>query len=99
MITAWRRNAFTSIGKPEPLKYHLTGAWSRRIDDEHHLVHLVTHTEIIIQDRSFVLAGLVQLVCFAPVYPKVNAKAWAPGSGKVISKVRSVTGPVCRMSW
>jgi hypothetical protein len=28
------RDPFTGIGKPEPLKYHLPGAWSRRIDDE-----------------------------------------------------------------
>ena len=34
--------------KPEPLKYHLPGAWSRRIDDEHRLVYIVTETEIII---------------------------------------------------
>ncbi|MFI5616489.1 Txe/YoeB family addiction module toxin [Streptomyces sp. NPDC051567] len=36
------------VGKPEPLKYHLPGAWSRRIDDEHRLVHLVTDKEIVI---------------------------------------------------
>ncbi|MCC9310269.1 Txe/YoeB family addiction module toxin [Kitasatospora sp. RB6PN24] len=36
------------IGKPEPLKYHLPGAWSRRIDDEHRLVYLVTDREIIV---------------------------------------------------
>jgi toxin YoeB len=42
------RDPFTGIGKPEPLKYHLLGAWSRRIDDEHRLVYLVTEGEIII---------------------------------------------------
>ncbi len=26
-------NNFSGIGKPEPLKYHLTGKWSRRISD------------------------------------------------------------------
>ncbi|WP_042801689.1 Txe/YoeB family addiction module toxin [Streptomyces sp. C] len=35
-------------GKPEPLKYHLPGAWSRRIDDEHRLVYLVTDKEIVV---------------------------------------------------
>ena len=35
------RDPFTRIGKPEPLKYHLPGAWSRRIDDEHRLVYVV----------------------------------------------------------
>jgi Txe/YoeB family toxin of toxin-antitoxin system len=43
-----RRDPFTGIGKPEPLKYHLTGAWSRRIDDEHRLVYLVTTHGIIV---------------------------------------------------
>lgn len=43
-----RRDPFTGIGKPEPLKYHLPGAWSRRIDDEHRLVYLVTDKEVII---------------------------------------------------
>jgi len=28
-----RRDPFTGIGKPEPLKYHLPGAWSRLIED------------------------------------------------------------------
>ncbi|MEV7779317.1 Txe/YoeB family addiction module toxin [Kitasatospora sp. NPDC088351] len=42
------RDPFAGIGKPEPLKYHLAGAWSRRIDDEHRLVYLVTDEEIII---------------------------------------------------
>jgi toxin YoeB len=42
------RDPFTGIGKPEPLKYHLAGAWSRRIDDEHRLVYLVAEQEIIV---------------------------------------------------
>lgn len=43
-----KRDPSTGIGKPEPLKYHSPGAWSRRIDDEHRLVHLVTDKEIVI---------------------------------------------------
>ncbi|HEX3679358.1 MAG TPA: Txe/YoeB family addiction module toxin, partial [Galbitalea sp.] len=39
---------FEGIGKPEPLKYHLPGAWSRRIDDEHRLGYIVGNDEIII---------------------------------------------------
>jgi toxin YoeB len=42
------RDPFTGIGKPEPLQHHLPGAWSRRIDDEHRLVYVVTEAEIII---------------------------------------------------
>jgi toxin YoeB len=36
-----RDDPFTGIGKPEPLRHHLAGAWSRRITDEHRLVYLV----------------------------------------------------------
>jgi toxin YoeB len=42
------RDPFEGIGKPEPLKHHLPGAWSRRIDDEHRLVYLVTAAETVI---------------------------------------------------
>jgi toxin YoeB len=48
LIEDIRRDPFTGIGKPEPLNYHLPGAWSRRIDDEHRLVCIVTEAEIII---------------------------------------------------
>jgi toxin YoeB len=40
--------SWTKPGKPEPLKYHLPGAWSRRIGDEHRLVYVVTDKEVII---------------------------------------------------
>lgn len=33
------RDPCAGIGKPEPLKHHLTGFWSRRIDEEHRLVY------------------------------------------------------------
>jgi len=42
------RAPFTGIGKPEPLKYQLSGYWSRRINDEHRLVYQVTDSEILI---------------------------------------------------
>ncbi|MEU0358012.1 Txe/YoeB family addiction module toxin [Streptomyces cyaneofuscatus] len=48
LIEDVRGNPLTGIGKPEPVKYHLPGAWSRRTDDEHHLVYLVTDKEIVI---------------------------------------------------
>ncbi len=31
---------FTGIGKPEPLRHLLAGAWSRRVTEEHRLVYL-----------------------------------------------------------
>ncbi|MGV9348376.1 Txe/YoeB family addiction module toxin [Streptomyces spiralis] len=39
LIGEIRRDPFSGIGKPEPLKGHLSGYWSRRIDDEHRLVY------------------------------------------------------------
>jgi len=48
LIEDVRRDPFAGIGKPEPLNNHLPGAWSRRIDEEHRLVYMVTEAEIII---------------------------------------------------
>ena len=33
---------FEGIGKPEQLKHHLTGRWSRRINQEHRIIYKVT---------------------------------------------------------
>lgn len=30
---------FGGIGKPEPLKHDFAGCWSKRIEDEHHVVY------------------------------------------------------------
>ena len=40
------RDPFAGIGKPEPLKYELAGAWSRRISQEHRLVCRVSANRI-----------------------------------------------------
>lgn len=41
LVEATIRQPFGGIGKPEPLKGPLAGAWSRRITREHRLVYLV----------------------------------------------------------
>lgn len=46
------RNPFEGIGKPEPLKYELSGYWFRRINDEHRLVYEVTDKMILIYSCS-----------------------------------------------
>jgi len=46
LIEAVRRDPFTGIGKPEPLKYLLAGAWSRRLTQEHRIVYLVSAERI-----------------------------------------------------
>ena len=40
LIEAALREPFAGVGKPEPLKHELTGAWSRRLTEEHRLVYL-----------------------------------------------------------
>lgn len=39
LIKDIQREPFSGIGKPEPLRHHLQGCWSRRITDEHRLVY------------------------------------------------------------
>ena len=42
LIDAIMRDPFGGVGKPEPLKYLMSGAWSRRLTEEHRIVYLVT---------------------------------------------------------
>ncbi len=41
LIDDIRRNGNEGIGKPEPLRHELAGAWSRRIDQEHRLIYVL----------------------------------------------------------
>ena len=43
---------YSGIGKPEPLKHHLSGLWSRRINQEHRLVYEVIETDNVILIHS-----------------------------------------------
>ena len=42
------RNGNEGIGKPESLKYELSGYWSRRITSEHRLIYAIVDGEIYI---------------------------------------------------
>ena len=42
------RKPFAGIGKPELLKEHLSGFWSRRIDDTNRLVYCVDGDDLVI---------------------------------------------------
>ena len=42
------QHPFTGTGKPEQLKYNLSGCWSRRINHEHRLVYEVTEDPVFI---------------------------------------------------
>lgn len=44
---------FSSIGKPERLKYSMTNLWSRRITHEHRLVYSIDNIEIILYSCRF----------------------------------------------
>ncbi len=53
LIKDIKRNPFSEIGKPEPLKHELKGLWSRRITQEHRLIYRVSGEEIIIVSCRF----------------------------------------------
>ncbi|EAW37423.1 Txe/YoeB family addiction module toxin [Lyngbya sp. PCC 8106] len=54
LIEAIIREPFTGIGKPEPLKYLDSNAWSRRLTQEHRIVYLVSNDRIdFIQARYY----------------------------------------------
>ena len=46
------RSPFTGLGKPEPLKWELQGAWSRRIDSANRLVYMVEDGDLCILSVS-----------------------------------------------
>lgn len=48
VIESIQENPFEGIGKPEPLKYTLSGIWSRRINKEHRLIYEVSRDKIFI---------------------------------------------------
>jgi toxin YoeB len=46
LIESIMRDPFTGIGKPEPLKFILSGAWSRRLTQEHRIVYTVSDDRV-----------------------------------------------------
>jgi toxin YoeB len=48
LIRDIERNGNEGLGKPEPLKYELSGYWSRRITDVHRLVYSFDDNNIYI---------------------------------------------------
>ncbi|MCL4871459.1 MAG: Txe/YoeB family addiction module toxin [Anaerolineae bacterium] len=46
LIKEIQRTPFLGTGKPEPLKFGLSGYWSRRIDKEHRLVYKVVGDDL-----------------------------------------------------
>lgn len=46
LVEAIMREPFSGMGKPEPLKHLLAGAWSRRLTQEHRIVYSVAEARI-----------------------------------------------------
>jgi toxin YoeB len=53
LVEAIRREPFTGIGKPEPLRYLGAGIWSRRITQEHRLVYRVESDRIFFAQARY----------------------------------------------
>lgn len=45
LIKEIQRDPFDGIGKPEALRFNLSGFWSRRINEEHRLVYMFKEDE------------------------------------------------------
>ena len=48
-----RREPYSGIGKPEPLKHALSGWWSRRITDEHRMVYRIEDDELLLAQLRY----------------------------------------------
>ena len=53
LIDDIKRQPFSGIGKPEPLKHDLAGFWSRRITDEHRLVYAVEGDQLLVAQARY----------------------------------------------
>lgn len=53
LIADIQRNKYEGIGKPEPLKHHLAGWWSRRIDDTNRTVYRVEENQLQIAQLRY----------------------------------------------
>jgi toxin YoeB len=53
LIDDARRDPTTGIGKPEPLKYGISGSWSRRITEEHRLVYQVLDGGLVVLQARY----------------------------------------------
>lgn len=48
LLLSIQQTPYSGIGKPEPLKHHLTGLWSRRITSEHRLIYEIDEIQNLI---------------------------------------------------
>lgn len=53
LIREIKREPFSGIGKPEPLKHAFQGYWSRRINEEHRIVYKILDDSILIAQLRY----------------------------------------------
>lgn len=53
LIRETSHDPFQGIGKPEPLRHHLKGYWSRRINEEHRMVYKVADDTLMIAQLRY----------------------------------------------
>jgi len=53
LVAATKRDPFSGIGKPEPLRHALAGFWSRRITDEHRMVYKAEKDALLIAQLRY----------------------------------------------
>ncbi|MES2677390.1 MAG: Txe/YoeB family addiction module toxin [Pseudomonadota bacterium] len=54
LVESIKEDPFSGIGKPEPLKYNLSGCWSRRINGDNRLVYKIKDAnEIVIMQCRY----------------------------------------------
>jgi toxin YoeB len=53
LIKETSRSPYSGTGKPEALKHALAGYWSRRINDEHRMVHKVDGDALLLAQLRY----------------------------------------------
>jgi toxin YoeB len=53
LLDSIRENPRAGLGKPEPLQYHLSGLWSRRLSHEHRLVYKINPDGVVVWSCRF----------------------------------------------
>ena len=53
LIQDVKREPFSGVGKPEPLKHALSGFWSRRITDEHRMVYRIEGESLLLAQLRY----------------------------------------------
>ncbi len=48
LLNELTEHPYTGTGQPEQLKHHLTGFWSRRINQEHRIVYAVDEKSVVV---------------------------------------------------